>query len=244
MAYGTSTVNVLEVVVDLGKSWHIDVLESKCSSHDFPIQELTLTLRTVIHDAVNLVSSNLHRLCKSIERMQHLLILKIYSDVEQKVQIRSASIHTLVIQGLDIEKCDCPCLQEMDVSFRMKRVRHDCSLFQNMPNSVKTLTIRIQDRSDENDLIEYFPARDHDHLKIDIGGMVVNSNSSPSSVARKSYLDETQMPGGDLELDLFEFEEEIHKLLLKKMLRIEKLCLVPSRQCTFLQEKFHAKEIL
>lgn len=235
MNYGTSSVNALEVVVDLGKSWHIDVLESKCSSHDFPIQELTLTLRTVIHDDVNLISSNLHRLCKSIERMHHLLILKIYSDVEQKVQIRSASIQMLVIQGLDIEKCDCPCLQEMDVSFRLHRVRHDSLLFQNMPNSVKTLTIRIQDRSNENDLTEYFPARD---------GMVANSNSSPTCVARKCYLDETQMPGDNLELDLFEFEEEIHKLLLKKMLRIEKLCLVPSRQCTFLQEKFHAKEIL
>ena len=132
----------------------------------------------------------------------------------------------------------------MDVSFRIHRVRHDCSLFQNMPNSVKTLTIRIQENS-ENDVTKYFPARDHHDLKTDyIGGMVENSNSSPTSVVRKSYLHETQMSGGDLEIDLHEFEEEIHKLLLKKMLRIEKLCLVPSRECTILQDEYHVKEIL
>lgn len=244
MNNGPSSVNVLEVVVDLEKSWHLTMLERKCSSDAFPIQELTLTLRTAIHDNVNLISSNLHRLCKSIERMHHLLILKIYSDIEEKVHIRSSSIHTLVIQGLDLEKCDCPCLQEMDVSFRIHRVRHDCSLFQNMPNSVKTLTIRIQENS-ENDVTKYFPARDHHDLKTDyIGGMVENSNSSPTSVVRKRNLHETQMSGGDLEIDLHEFEEEIHKLLLKKMLRIEKLCLVPSRECTILQDEYHVKEIL
>jgi hypothetical protein len=217
----------LEIVINIEEKWHINLLSNVAPQ----LQHLTLTIRTnskakedhhqkpTDSDSHCPSASNhdLDPLIKVIENMTKLTKLRINSEVCGTFRIRSTSLEHLLFQGaLVLEECSCPRLRTMDISFALDGMKDDDHIiFKELPRSVEELTLRIDDYDSTRT-----GAQDGD------GDGDGDAGDNGKSFYRVN-----------------DYEDELQRLLLQKMVRLKRLQLVPSERCRFLVTPSSPKSI-